>query len=279
MLAADAFTCAGGFDERGGADGEPVAVAFDPSGSLVVQLREPAALVCKGARISIGSGSVFDAGHAVFHANAGGFIACASCQAEGGDDDFTWTFDGIGPRRTQTSRGGLSGTEPFHWDGDVTDLSMLMTHVFVGRMSGRPLDDGQLGAVLNWIDGSPRFGKAAPATDDARGKALFDSDAVGCAGCHAGPTSTNNTTVDAGTGGTFQVPSLRDVAFRAPYIHDGCAKNPHLDRVRAAPRRSPGSDVPTARRDARHRDPRVSRARRPASVPRERRRRRSRARW
>ena len=30
-------------------------------------------------------------------------------------------------------------------------------------------------------------------------------------------------TVDVGTGGPFQVPSLRGVAWRAPFMHTGCA--------------------------------------------------------
>lgn len=34
---------------------------------------------------------------------------------------------------------------------------------------------------------------------------------------------TNNQTVDVGTGGRFQVPSLIGVGSRAPYLHDGCA--------------------------------------------------------
>jgi hypothetical protein len=35
---------------------------------------------------------------------------------------------------------------------------------------------------------------------------------------------TNNTPVDVGTGGEFQVPSLIGVGYRAPFIHTGCAK-------------------------------------------------------
>jgi CxxC motif-containing protein (DUF1111 family) len=35
---------------------------------------------------------------------------------------------------------------------------------------------------------------------------------------------TNNQTVDVGTGGPFQVPSLVGVASHAPFLHDGCAK-------------------------------------------------------
>jgi hypothetical protein len=34
---------------------------------------------------------------------------------------------------------------------------------------------------------------------------------------------TNNSTVDVGTGRPLQVPSLRGVQWRAPFMHDGCA--------------------------------------------------------
>ena len=33
--------------------------------------------------------------------------------------------------------------------------------------------------------------------------------------------------VDVGTGGKLQVPSLRGVSLRAPYMHDGCAPTLH----------------------------------------------------
>ena len=57
----------------------------------------------------------------------------------------------------------------------------------------------------------------------ARGKVLFESDAVGCTSCHTGEHFTNNLTIDVGTGGAFQVPSLLGVGSRAPYLHDGRA--------------------------------------------------------
>jgi cytochrome c peroxidase len=46
---------------------------------------------------------------------------------------------------------------------------------------------------------------------------------VGCATCHSGARFTNNATVDVGTGGPLQVPSLVGVSFRTPLMHNGCA--------------------------------------------------------
>ena len=51
-----------------------------------------------------------------------------------------------------------------------------------------------------------------------------------CATCHTGARFTNNVSYDVGTGEALQVPSLVGLAFRAPYMHDGCAKT-MLDRL------------------------------------------------
>ena len=56
-----------------------------------------------------------------------------------------------------------------------------------------------------------------------RGKALFESEEVGCATCHNGPRLSNNTTVEIGKGKPTQVPSLLGIRYRAPFMHDGCA--------------------------------------------------------
>ncbi len=206
--------------------GQPIAVAFDGSGGLIVQSREPAMLaMADGTTIALSPISRADTGHTLFHADSGGFLACASCHAEGTEDGRVWNFSCIGPRRTQSLQTGLAGTEPFHWDGEETDFPHLMTDVFQGRMSGPTLTTGEQGALLAWLDAQPRIAQPAPpdAAAVARGQALFNDPAHGCALCHAGPNLTNNQTVDVGTGGKFQVPSLVGVANRAPYMHNGCA--------------------------------------------------------
>src|SRR5205814_5109604 len=77
----------------------------------------------------------------------------------------------------------------------------------------------------SWLDAQPRARKpdAPDSAAVAHGQALFQDPARGCAICHAGPRLTNNQTVDVGTGGPFQVPSLVGVGSRAPYLHNGCA--------------------------------------------------------
>jgi mono/diheme cytochrome c family protein len=208
----------------------PVAAAYDAAGRLLVQQREPSQLVYMGIGIPLTdaagrpAASRFDTGHAVFHANSGAFIACASCHPEGGDDGRTWDFDRIGPRRTPALHGELRGTEPFHWDGDMADLNMLVQQVFMGRMSGPTLDVPRVDALGNWLDAIPAPVHESTVGSDAvaRGRALFEGEAL-CAACHSGELYTNNATVDVGTGGRFQVPSLIGVSDRLPVMHTGCA--------------------------------------------------------
>lgn len=211
------------------AEGQPTAVAFTPDGTLVVQSREPAELRLHSAdaewAINLGGRSVADTGHDLFHRDSGGGIACGSCHAEGGDDAHTWDFHGFGLRRTQSLNIGLRDTAPFHWSGDMPSLDVLMGEVFVNRMGGVPQSEARVAALGDWI-----FAQHAPvairAADDpavAHGKSLFESETVGCGKCHNGAKLTNNKSEDVGTGGVFQVPSLVGIAYRAPFIHTGCA--------------------------------------------------------
>jgi len=216
------------------APGEPIAVAYAPGDRLLVQMREPAQLVIvtgseeqtpNERTFVLSSQSRADTGHTLFHVNSGGGLACASCHPEGHDDGRVWAFDGEGSRRTQDPSGGLLKTAPFHWNGDMTDFPTLAKAVFVGRMSGPALSSEQTRAMQSWVDALPELPPLRSSSDAAvaRGKTLFESPALACTSCHNGDQFTNNSTVDVGTGQMFQVPSLRGVGWRAPYMHDGCA--------------------------------------------------------
>jgi mono/diheme cytochrome c family protein len=113
----------------------------------------------------------------------------------------------------------------------MKDFGQLMQEVFTGRMSGPKVDTTQVAAMNTWIDRQAAFPIAAPRDPDAvaRGKALFNDGKVACATCHKGNLLTDNTNRLVGTGSALQVPSLRGLAARAPYMHDGCAKT-LLDR-------------------------------------------------
>jgi mono/diheme cytochrome c family protein len=222
---------------------------------LVAQSREPAAVVTvddySGRHplpLILSEESRADTGHAVFHANAGVGVACASCHPEGGEDGHTWQLAGALPRRTQSLLGGVSGTEPFHWGGEVPDFTHLMQDVFVNRMGGPSLTAPQVFAAVRWIDRLP-LPMASRSVDDgaiARGRALFESRGVGCARCHAGARLTTGGSAWVSTGGTFQIPSLRGVALRAPYLHDGRAAT--LSDVLRNPKHGGAATLPVADR-------------------------------
>ncbi len=215
----------GGLAQREGV-GEPTAVAFRGEVPVVFS-REPAMLVVgdKGSEhtVSLSSISRRSSSHRRFHEATRAGLACASCHPEAGDDGFTWDIGGT-HLRTPSLRGGLSGTEPFHWEGDQKDLGALMNDVFRKRMLGPALSTAQSQALMHWLDAQPKL--APPAVDVAaveRGRALFESAQTACATCHSGQHGTNNQTLDVGTGGLFQVPRLDELAYRWPYLHDGRA--------------------------------------------------------
>jgi hypothetical protein len=205
--------------------GQLVAVAF--AGDVpVLQYRDPSSLVVGGRGISLPGESVADTGSLLFHLETSSGLACASCHPEGQEDGRTWHFAGFGPRRTQSLRGGLLGTEPFHWDGLESDFTALTGDVMQGRMGGPPLRAEQNAALANYLDAFPAM--PAPVTTSTpsveRGKQLFNDADVGCASCHSGSRFSNDQTVDVGSlDGMLQVPGLVGLWARAPYLHDGCA--------------------------------------------------------
>jgi hypothetical protein len=225
---ADATNCVSAEDDPRFA-GQPVAVAFAPDGSLLVQTREPAELHVMPAdggdrSITLATGSRRDSGHELFHSDSGLGIACASCHPEGGDDGHVWTFRGLGTRRTQMLRGGIAGSAPFHWAGDVPSFTELTHVTFEDRMGGSTLRVDHGPVLAHFLDGIAAV-PAPPASDPAavdRGRALFESSDTGCAQCHVGSRLSNDQTVDVGTGTAFQVPTLLELGARLPLGHDGC---------------------------------------------------------
>lgn len=215
---------------------EPVtAVAFTLDGKLLAQTRQPAQLYILSDLLSGGPPAIvalpgesrLDTGHELFHRDAGGGIACASCHPEGGEDGKTWRFSDSGDRRTQAMHVGLRDTAPFHWNGDLANVGELMSTVFVGRMGGVRESADRLDALQEWlfsIEAPPAIRDTA---DEAavRGQALFNSASVGCATCHSGSKLTNNESVaiDSISKQKLQVPSLVAIGYRAPFMHTGCA--------------------------------------------------------
>jgi cytochrome c553 len=252
------FSCDGS-DTQVQVPGQPIAVAslrdvsVSFAGDWVVQTRETTSeasadatastvptltIVSNGGttaviRLATLADNRADTGHYLFHHNASDTtaLACAGCHPEGHEDGHTWIFDTTGARRTQTVSGGVLDTMPLHWNGDMKDLPMIMTVVFVNRMGGAPQGPLHIQAFGDWLQTIPAFppSPAGTAAQIAHGKQLFESAETGCTGCHRGEHFTDNLNHDVGTGmlsnthRDFQVPTLIGVGARAPYFHDGCA--------------------------------------------------------
>lgn len=164
-----------------------------------------------------------DPGRQLFHAESPSGVACASCHPEGYDDGHTWHF-GNHRLRSQSLEGGLLKTAPFHWDGRLSSVKAVLDETFVRRMGGANPDLSQSDAVAKWLDGVPARGGEGSFDRYAakRGRVVFED--AQCGTCHAGDALTNGATVDVGTGRAFQVPSLKALRWRGPWMHDGCAK-------------------------------------------------------
>lgn len=225
----------GGSGDGGGDDviddqlGAPTSAQFTPSGDLVIYYPElPALSIHHGQQvktITLPGDFGYDAGRALFHTQTQVGLACASCHPEGRDDGLVWQFENEGTRRTQSIAGHILERAPYHWAGDMPDLTVLMDNVFAVRMAGPTPTRSQhmsLGPFLERI-AAPAPGPVLDAQSVARGKELFNSAQVGCATCHSGPLFTNHQIVNVGTGGAFKVPSLLGIGARAPFLHDGSA--------------------------------------------------------
>ena len=151
------------------------------------------------------------------------------CHGQGRDDGHVWNFN-TGPRRTQNVANDVMTTAPFHWDGQMKNMGMIMHEVFEQRMGGRPQGQAHIDAFSAWLSKNPAMANPVVGEESqiAAGKELFQGKA-GCNGCHTGTKLTNNQNENIGTKDkgfkqqSFQVPSLIGVVMRAPYMHDGCA--------------------------------------------------------
>ncbi len=163
-----------------------------------------------------------------------GARSCASCHPGGGEDHGVYRSGervepgAPGGRRTKSLR-GLWQTAPYYWDGSARTVQdaierMLETEMRQGKISGRdpealeayllslaPFDRGRI---------QPDGSLVEPANLSARkGFAVFVE--ADCADCHRAPAFTREGLVDVGTGGRFDVPTLRGVSTGGPWGHDG----------------------------------------------------------
>ena len=180
-----------------------------------------------------------------------GQFGCANCHLDATIDGLQWDLepDGFGKDIVDNrSLENLAGTEPFKWNGGNADMPTECgprTEKFFFR--SQSFTQQQLTDLVTFVYSLPyrpnRYraasGELTPAQE--RGKTIFGRtkykngkpipEANQCATCHSGPKGTNQKQVDVGTGKltdrspVIDVPQLPNVAYSAPYLHDGSAKS------------------------------------------------------
>lgn len=157
--------------------------------------------------------------------SVGGFMACASCHAEGRTDGLSWRIEGHN-LQTPVLAGRLLGTHPFKWDGKDHDLPTSLSNT-IGRLGGSGLLPEQIQDLQAFLQSLPQ--PVPPSIEDrsaiVRGEALFQSVETGCTACHDGPRLADGVQHDFATNiGSVDTPSLIGLAHSAPYYHDGSAR-------------------------------------------------------
>jgi len=180
----------------------------------------------------------------------GGF-GCANCHLDATIDGLQWDLepDGFGKDIVDNrSLENLAGTEPFKWNGGNPDMPTECgprTEKFFFR--SQSFNQQQLTDLVTFVYSLPyrpnryrlAHGELTPAQE--RGKATFERtvakngkpipEANQCGTCHSGPKYTNQQQLDVGTGKAtdrspvIDVPQLSNVAYSAPYLHDGSARS------------------------------------------------------
>lgn len=207
--------------------------------------------------IDLGGPKTVDAlrrGERLFYTAAFAFqgqFGCANCHLDATIDGLQWDLepDGFGKDIVDNrSLENLAGTEPFKWNGGNADMPTECgprTEKFFFR--SQSFNQQQLTDLVTFVFSlshrpnryrTPN-GELTPAQE--HGKAIFERtkykngkpipDANQCATCHSGPKYTNQQQLDVGTGKpadrspVVDVPQLSDVAYSAPYLHDGSARS------------------------------------------------------
>lgn len=180
-----------------------------------------------------------------------GGISCGGCHPQAGTDNHVFVLT-EGPRNTPSVAGRhISQTKPYHWDGAIATIHDLQAEVQT-RMGGEGLAPTEFDAIEAFMDWTPTRDNPYRAKDgsytaaQARGRQVFVAKS-NCTTCHRGDQTTDNqwhgvgtfATSMKGTGlpvhDTFGIPdsndsqsrpgvntpSLSDLWFTGPYLHDG----------------------------------------------------------
>jgi YVTN family beta-propeller protein len=237
--------------------GRPLAARFTPDGKRVVvanylanALQVVDVASGKVARtVPLGGpaepSSLARRGEAVFYDAGRSFnqwYSCGTCHVEGHTNggNFDTFNDGRygNPKKTLSLR-GVSQTIPWTWHGWQSNLGDSVHESLVKSMQGpEPSGDDRdallaFFATLGFAPPAGRLPDGSLPAAAARGAKVFAD--KGCDACHAPPTFTSPGVYTVGLESPddafkgFNPPSLRGVARRAPYLHDGRART--LDEV------------------------------------------------
>jgi len=178
-------------------------------------------------------------------------FSCASCHLDTTFDGLEWDLepDGFGVDIVDNrSIESLMGTQPYKWNGGNPDLPTECgprTEKYFYR--SQLFDTTQLTDLVAFVLSLPSRPNRYRSSDgqltaaQERGKAIFERvkakngnvipENNRCYSCHSGPKYTNNKSFDVGTGRVtdrsplVDTPQLPDVAYSAPYLHDGAARS------------------------------------------------------
>ncbi len=155
----------------------------------------------------------------------GAGVSCSTCHFDGRNDGLTWSFVDA-QLQTPSLAAAIAETAPYTWTSGVDTLAAEALVTSQGRMGGTSLTTADAKGIAAFITGLPAVRVATAGLDPAalaRGQALFESSAVGCADCHPAPLYTDNQNHDIYGLLGVNTPSLVGISASSPYLHDGAA--------------------------------------------------------
>jgi mono/diheme cytochrome c family protein len=161
------------------------------------------------------------------------WMSCASCHPSGhttGLNFDTFGDSGFGAPKNTPTLLGVAGTGPFTWTAKFDQLAGEVHQSFETSLRGPEPEPGLVEDLVAYLESLPPVPPLRRADDPAavRGKGVFTERR--CQTCHEAPlytiAATRDVGLDDGSGGhrRFNPPSLRGVAWTAPYLHDGRAR-------------------------------------------------------
>ena len=166
------------------------------------------------------------------------WLSCASCHPHNRADGLNWDLvnDGVGNVKNTLSHVYSTATPPSMSTGVRASTAVAIQAGFK-FIQFQQRSDQEMQDVYDFMtslrpEPSPYWNKNWLSVSAVRGKALFESPAVGCANCHSGPYFTDQRRYNVGTGHPgdvgpldpiYDTPTLHELWRTPPYLHDGSA--------------------------------------------------------